>query len=101
MKCIGQAVSEHKEVHAIRKGKRKVIIFDDVDISVQIEKVVDGQHRPMPYVVRKANEKSVKEITDEIQAARAVHREGNSLLPICCLGTSSQHSRLAFAKCLF
>jgi pyruvate/2-oxoglutarate dehydrogenase complex dihydrolipoamide acyltransferase (E2) component len=71
MKCIGQAVSEHKEVHAIRKGKKKVIIFKDVDISVQVERVVRGQHRPVPFVVRKVNEKSVKEITDEIRSAQS------------------------------
>jgi len=70
MKCIGQAVSEHKEVHAIRKGRKKMIIFDDVDISVQVEREVDGQLRPTPFVVRKANDKSVREITDEIRTAQ-------------------------------
>lgn len=74
MKCVGQAVSEHKHVHALRKGRR-LILFDDVDISVLVERVTrhdDGraQTLPMPYVVRKTNEKSVQAIHTEIRAAQ-------------------------------
>lgn len=67
MKCIGQAVSEHKQVHALRKGKR-IIIFEDVDISVIVEKEVDGESFPVVFVVRKVNEKSFKEIHNEIRS---------------------------------
>jgi pyruvate/2-oxoglutarate dehydrogenase complex dihydrolipoamide acyltransferase (E2) component len=56
MKCVGHAVNEHKEIHAIRKGKRKTIIFNDVDISVQVERVVEGHLRPMPFVVNKKSQ---------------------------------------------
>ena len=27
VKCVGQAVSEHKQIQAMRKGKRSVILF--------------------------------------------------------------------------
>ena len=75
MKCIGQAVSEHKHIQAMRKGKKSLILFDDVDISVVIERSVDhsdscSETLPMPYVVRKANEKTVKHINDAIQKAQ-------------------------------
>jgi len=36
MKCIGQAVSEHKHIQAMRKGRKSLILFDDVDISVVV-----------------------------------------------------------------
>ncbi|MCL4262083.1 MAG: 2-oxo acid dehydrogenase subunit E2 [Anaerolineae bacterium] len=73
--CVGQAVGEHKHVHALRKGRRRLILFDDVDVSVLVERTVtrdDGrvQTLPMPYVVRKANEKSVQTIHNEIRAAQ-------------------------------
>ncbi|MGP1387482.1 MAG: 2-oxo acid dehydrogenase subunit E2 [Thainema sp.] len=76
IKCIGQAITEHKPIHAMRKGKTKLVIFDDVDVSVLVERVVDqGDHRstslPMPYVVRRANQKTVQEISDEIRTAQA------------------------------
>lgn len=61
MKCIGQAVSDHKSIHALRKGGRRLILFDDVDISIVVERSVghnDGRPEtlPMPYVVGDAIE---------------------------------------------
>jgi pyruvate/2-oxoglutarate dehydrogenase complex dihydrolipoamide acyltransferase (E2) component len=75
MKCIGQAVSEHRHIQAMRKGRRSLILFDDVDISVVVERSVGhgaspSETLPMPYVVRKANEKSVREIHNEIRTAQ-------------------------------
>ncbi|MFX1473026.1 MAG: 2-oxo acid dehydrogenase subunit E2 [Promethearchaeota archaeon] len=69
-KCIAQAVSEHRNVHAIRKGKR-LIIFKDVDVSVMVERQIDGDVGAQTYIVRKANEKTVHEIQDEIWAIRS------------------------------
>ena len=71
IKCIGQAVSEDKQVQAYGKGRNRFVIFDDVDVSIVVEREVDGQKLPVPYVVRKANDKSFQEIHDEIRAAQA------------------------------
>jgi pyruvate/2-oxoglutarate dehydrogenase complex dihydrolipoamide acyltransferase (E2) component len=84
MKCIGQAVSEHKHVHAMRKGRRKLIVLDDVDISIAVERVTgDNDNRsetlPMPCIVRRANQKSVREIHNEIRAAQAEPTETDTL----------------------
>jgi len=70
VKCIGQAVSEHKYVQAYRNGKGRVVIFDDVDVAVAVERFVDGESIPLPSIVRKANEKSVEEISREIQSVK-------------------------------
>jgi pyruvate/2-oxoglutarate dehydrogenase complex dihydrolipoamide acyltransferase (E2) component len=71
VKCIAQAVSEHKHVHALRKGKREIVTFDDVDVTMIIERETDtGEKLPMPYIIRKANEKTVMEIHGEIRAAK-------------------------------
>lgn len=67
IKCIAQAVSEHKELNTYRLGKRKTVIFDDVDIPIPVERNVDGETIPMGYILRKANEKNVDEITREIR----------------------------------
>ena len=71
IKCIAQAVSEDKQVQAYRKGKNRFVIFNDVDVSIVVEREVDGQKLPVPYIIRKANEKSFKEIHNEIRAAQA------------------------------
>lgn len=77
MKCIGRAVSEHKHIQAMRRGRQSLILFDDVDISMVVERSVGHNDNPletlpMPYVVRRANKKTVEEINDEI---RTVQRE--------------------------
>jgi pyruvate/2-oxoglutarate dehydrogenase complex dihydrolipoamide acyltransferase (E2) component len=70
VKCIAYAVSEHKYVHALRQGKRELVIFDDVDVTIIIERTVAGEKLPMPYIVRQANEKTVAQIHTEIRAAQ-------------------------------
>lgn len=74
MACVGRAVSEHKHVHALRKGRRRLVLFDDVDISVLVERAVSGDGRaqtlPLPTIIRKTNEKSVQTIHNEIRTAQ-------------------------------
>lgn len=70
IKCISQAISENKEVHAVRKGKSKLIIFDDIDVSVIVEKDINGEKVPLPLVIRKTNGKTVQDIHLEIKAAQ-------------------------------
>lgn len=70
MKCISQAVAEHKSVHGIRKGKNELVIFDDVDISIIVEKEISGEKVPLPLVIRKANEKTLQNIQHEILTAK-------------------------------
>jgi hypothetical protein len=71
VKCLAQAISEHKYVHALRQGQRQLVIFDDVDVTIIVERVADtGEKLPMPYIIRKANEKTVAQIHAEIRAAQ-------------------------------
>ncbi len=67
IKCIGNAMSEFKEMNSIRKGKRKVFIFDDIDIGIIVERNVGGKLVPTKYFMKKVNEKSFREINDEIR----------------------------------
>ncbi|MFW9964035.1 MAG: 2-oxo acid dehydrogenase subunit E2 [Candidatus Sifarchaeia archaeon] len=70
IKCVGQAVSEHNEIQAMKKGKKKLIVFDDVDVGMIIERQVGSQRFATSYCVRKANEKSFRQIHDEIRQAQ-------------------------------
>jgi hypothetical protein len=63
VKCIAQAVNEYKEVQAMKKGK-KLIVFDDVDVGLVIERHVASERFATAYCVRKANEKSFRPIHD-------------------------------------
>ncbi len=57
-------------------------MFEDVDISIVVEKTVDGSRVPLPYVIRKADKKTLCEIQDEIESAKSqpVESEGNYVL---------------------
>ena len=74
IKCISHAVEEFKQIHGVRKGKRKLVIFEDVDISIVIEREVEGKQVPLPYVIRKANHKSIADIFKEIKSGREIGR---------------------------
>ncbi len=68
IKCIGQAVTENKEVHAYRLKKDRIIIFDNVHVNIMIERTTQsGKRIPINYVINSANKKSVLEITNEIR----------------------------------
>ena len=70
VKCVGQAASEHKQLNSYRLGRRKIVSFEDVDIPIPVERDVGGEQRPLAYIVRKANEKTVGEITKEIRTVQ-------------------------------
>jgi len=70
IKQIACAVKEYPEVAAFLCNKHKLIVFEDVNVSLLIEKQIDNKKVPMPYVIMEVNEKSVEEITLEIEAAK-------------------------------
>ena len=82
IKCISHAVEESMQIHGIRKGKREVVIFEDIDISIVIEREVQGIKVPLPYVIRKTNEKSISDICNEIRNGQKqqINDEGDYVL---------------------
>ena len=78
--CIGKAASEHKAVHSMMMGRKKIISFDDVDISITVEKSINGKKAPMPLVIRKSNEKNLLQIHEEIRKAQLEDINGAAVL---------------------
>ena len=70
VKCVAQTMSEHKELNAYKHGKRKVYIFNDVDIAIPVEKKYKNEIIPGVFILRKANEKSIIEISKEIRESQ-------------------------------
>ncbi len=68
IKCVADAAMTNKRIAAVRFASRKLAIFDDMHISCNVEKEIEGQSQPMALVVRQANRKSVEEIHDEIHS---------------------------------
>jgi len=82
LKQIAIALEQHKAIHALKYKKNKLILFDDVDISLTVEKKYNGHLVPIPLIIRKANSKDIQEIFDEIETAKkqAIHDEGDFVL---------------------
>lgn len=67
VKCVAQAVSEHRIINSYRQGRKKIVTFQDVDIPLPVERMVNNKTHLLTYIIRKANEKTVDEITQEIR----------------------------------
>ena len=83
IKSIADCVALHPPIAGINDARRnKVLVFEDVDISIVVEKDVDGVRVPLPYVIRKADKKTLTQIQDEIEAAKSqkVESEGDYVL---------------------
>jgi pyruvate/2-oxoglutarate dehydrogenase complex dihydrolipoamide acyltransferase (E2) component len=67
VKCLAQAASEHPELNSYRQGWNKLVVFEDVDVSITIEREVAGDMRPLVHLIRGAQVKSLAEITGEVR----------------------------------
>jgi pyruvate/2-oxoglutarate dehydrogenase complex dihydrolipoamide acyltransferase (E2) component len=72
IKVIADCVALHPPVAGVNHSwGNKVVAFDDVDVSIVVEKEVNGVRVPLPYVLRKADRKTLFQIHDEIEAAKS------------------------------
>jgi len=72
--CVARAASEHPRVHSLRRGRRKLVLVNEVDLSVVVEREVEtdrgDETLPMPFVIRNAEKKTAAEVHDEIRRAQ-------------------------------
>jgi len=67
--CLAEAVSDYPRLNAFRKGK-KLILLDDITISVLIEREIQGESVPEPLGITGAQTKSFRQIHSEIREAQ-------------------------------
>ena len=67
---ISSTIKEYEIVASYLKEKQKAIIFNDINVSIVVEKEIDGQKVPLPLVIDRANERSIESITKQINDAR-------------------------------
>jgi pyruvate/2-oxoglutarate dehydrogenase complex dihydrolipoamide acyltransferase (E2) component len=83
LKVIAECVALHPPIAGINRAQsNKVLVFNEVDISIVVEKDLNGTRVPLPYVLRKADQKTLYQIHDEIEAAKsqAIENEGDYVL---------------------
>ena len=69
--CLARAVEEHKDVQVLRKGRTRLVVFDDVDVGIMVERQLAGRRVLEGDVIRRANRKSLRQIHEEIRAAQS------------------------------
>jgi pyruvate/2-oxoglutarate dehydrogenase complex dihydrolipoamide acyltransferase (E2) component len=62
--CLARAVEENKDVQMYRKGRKRLVVFDDVHVGMLIE---HAGGTLMGHVIHRANHKGYREIHDEIR----------------------------------
>ena len=77
IKVISSVLQNHPEASAYMLSKKKLIIFNDINISTLVEKKINGNKVPIALLIEKPNQKSALDITREIEMAKNQELSGN------------------------
>lgn len=69
--CLAHAVEENKSVQTYLKGRNQLVLLDDVDVGMTIERQMGETRAPMGHVIRRANHKTFQEIHQDIRSAQS------------------------------
>jgi pyruvate/2-oxoglutarate dehydrogenase complex dihydrolipoamide acyltransferase (E2) component len=80
IKVIGSVLHKHPEAAAYLYNKKKLLFFNNISISMLVEKKTGTTRVPMPLVIEKVNEKTAGEISLEIEKAREQELQKNDIV---------------------
>jgi pyruvate/2-oxoglutarate dehydrogenase complex dihydrolipoamide acyltransferase (E2) component len=69
VKCLAQTAKQYPQFNSFIKGS-KLVLLDDITISVLTEREFEGEKIPEPVGIQQANLKTYRQINDEIRAAQ-------------------------------
>lgn len=90
--CLARAVDEDKTIQAYRKGDRQLVLFDDVNVGLMVERQIGEKRALMGHVIRAANARPTGRSTPRFarHSPNQCHLEEawppGSVLPCCCRG---------------
>ena len=67
---IGKTIKKHEMVSSYLMGKKRLMVFDDINISIIVEKELNGVKVPFPLIIERANEVSIESIAERISDAK-------------------------------
>jgi len=67
---ISSTIKKHDISSSYLIGKNKLIIFDDINVSIVVEKDLNGIKVPIPLIIERANVVSIDSITKQITEAK-------------------------------
>jgi pyruvate/2-oxoglutarate dehydrogenase complex dihydrolipoamide acyltransferase (E2) component len=69
--CLAKAVGENKAVHAYRDWRNRLVLFDEVDVNMNVEIEFQGRKVVLPHFIRGANRRCFRDIHAEIRSVQA------------------------------
>jgi len=72
--CLAYAIKDHPLLNSFIKGRR-LIILDDITISVLIERELGEEKVPEPVAIKQAQLKTYRQINNEIREAKTKHSD--------------------------
>jgi hypothetical protein len=69
--CLASAVDEDKAVQAYLKGRKQMLMFDNVNVGLMVEGKIGEKRALMGHVIRDANHKTYQEIHQEIRTVQS------------------------------
>ena len=69
--CLARAVDENREVQAYLKGRKQIVMFDDVSVGVMIEHKDGEKTALMGHIIRSADRKTYRQIHEEIRSVQS------------------------------
>jgi pyruvate/2-oxoglutarate dehydrogenase complex dihydrolipoamide acyltransferase (E2) component len=66
--CLARAIAQNPQVQAYRDWRGRLVVFHDVDVVTMIE--AEAGAVAVPHIIRAANRRTVRDISDEIHAVR-------------------------------
>jgi pyruvate/2-oxoglutarate dehydrogenase complex dihydrolipoamide acyltransferase (E2) component len=70
IKVIGSTLKQHDTACAFLKGKNKLMIFEDINVSLLVEKEVNDHKVPIPLLLERIQDKKIEVIAARINEAR-------------------------------
>lgn len=67
--CLSNVIKDYPQFNSFTRG-RKLILLDDITISVLIEREIAGENVPEPIGIKQAQEKTYLQINKEIREAK-------------------------------
>ncbi len=79
--CLARAIDENKAVQAYLKGRKQLVLFDDVDVGLMVERKIGEKRVLLGHVIRSANHKTFREIHQEIRSLQSQPIPSNGGMP--------------------
>ncbi len=72
IKCIGDTIAQDPQVQGMFHGRKRIISFADVDISIMVEKRYRDELVPLVAKIDAVNTKTIEQLFDEIEGFKGI-----------------------------